>query len=462
MPWPSATEFTDAIQNPGICFRGNPELANGQVAVYDRGGRAGMPVVASGQFACVYKVDTGNREVAVRCFTKEVKDQQKRYGWLHDYLQAVRPPSFVRFQYLEQGILVKGQWYPIVRMDWARGEPLNRFIQNNLGHPDAIGEVASLWRGELAALRELKIAHNDLQHGNVMVEEDGRLHLVDYDGIFLPRFQGESSPEIGHKNYQHPQRTAVNYDDQIDNFPALVIYLSLRALSVEPALWDRFYNDDNLLLTQRDYADPQNSECLQALKQSPDAQVKALADRLEKYCALPVEQVPDLESALRGAPAPPSTPPAQSITGGSGTPAAGGYREMLQSQAPSVPGSRPQPQPTGASTNNLVKCPKCGRNNDQGLIYCVDHACTAPLSASVKACSCKTSIPANARYCPQCGRSQASSSITARTSTGQPAAPRAKPTVSPQAPHGSLTCPSCGARVSLYVIHCPGCGTNVR
>ena len=100
-------------------------MANGQVAVYDLGGRAGMPVVATGQFACVYKVTAGNREMAVRCFTREVKDQQVRYGLLHEYLDAVLPESFVRFQYLERGILVKGNWYPIVRMDWARGEPLN-------------------------------------------------------------------------------------------------------------------------------------------------------------------------------------------------------------------------------------------------------------------------------------------------------------------------------------------------
>ncbi|MXW07127.1 MAG: hypothetical protein F4Z87_03195 [Gammaproteobacteria bacterium] len=461
MPWPGTTEFTDAIQNPGVCFRGNTELANGQVAVYDRGGLTGMPVVASGQFACVYKLNTGNREVAVRCFTSEVKDQQQRYEQLSTYLQGVLPESFVDFRYVEQGILVKGRWYPIVRMGWASGDPLNKFVLNNLDNPEAIAKVAARWLATVATLRGLEIAHNDLQHGNVMVRPDGLIRLVDYDGIFLPDFQGQSSPETGHKNYQHPQRTASNYNHQIDNFPALVIYLSLLALKADRSLWDRFYNDDNLLLTQKDYGDPRNSKCLQALKQSPDAQVKTLATRLEEYCALPVEQVPNLVTALRGAPAASSPPRTQPTTGAQGVPDSGGYREMLQKQAAPVPKPSPQPVPAGASSNNLVKCPKCGRNNDQGLIYCVDHSCTAPLSSSAKTCPCQASIPANARYCPQCGLSQ-TASTTAHASTGQPAAVRGRPSVSPQARQGTITCPNCRAQNSINVIYCIRCGTNVR
>ena len=57
-----------------------------------------------------------------------------------------------------------------------------------------------------------------------MVQDNGALHLVDYDGIFLPRFQGEPSPEIGHRHYQHPKRTDQDYHEEIDNFPSLVVY----------------------------------------------------------------------------------------------------------------------------------------------------------------------------------------------------------------------------------------------
>ena len=73
---------------------------------------------------------------------------------------------------------------------------------------------------------------------------------------------------MGHKNYQHPKRTAEDYDDYVDNFPALVVYLSLLALAADPGLWS-FYNDDNLILTNRDYANPSSSKGVRGAEEVP-------------------------------------------------------------------------------------------------------------------------------------------------------------------------------------------------
>ena len=145
---------------------------------------------------------------------------------------------------------MRGAWYPIVKMEWVQGELLSRFVESRLREPEALRRVAAQWRGgPTASLRGLRIAHNDLQHGNVMVQDDGSIRLVDYDGMFLPQFRGERSAELGHRHYQHPQRTAEDYDENIDNFPSLVIYLSLLAVVADPALW-AFHNEDNLVLTR--------------------------------------------------------------------------------------------------------------------------------------------------------------------------------------------------------------------
>ena len=306
MAWPGITDYTEAIQNPDLCFKGT-ELEVGEVSLNQRG----TPLVSAGAFAAVYQVSVGSQKYAVRCFTREVKDQQDRYNQLSDYLINVLPPSLVYFEYIERGISVKGDWYPIIKMDWVEGAPLSKFVGSKVGEPDEIHRLAAHWRGgPVPNLRGLEIAHNDLQHGNVMVESDGSVRLVDYDGIFLPQFKGERSPELGHKNYQHPDRSSDHYDENIDNFPSLVIYISLLAIASDPSLWS-FHNDDNLIFTRSDYDDPGNSELFLRLKRASDPAVAEMAKRLEGYCALPVGQVPNLVTALRDLPeiAPPKPKP---------------------------------------------------------------------------------------------------------------------------------------------------------
>ena len=401
MAWPTMPEFYDVVQNPGVCFEDN-DLVQGTVALNQRG----LPLVYSGNFACVFKVTTGGGDVAVRCFTREVGDQEERYGHLSDYLKGVKPEAFVGFEYVERGIRVKGHWYPIVRMDWAEGDRLDKFVEDHIDKPDAFLDLAARWRGVNGTLRGLKIAHNDLQHGNVMVQEQGALRLVDYDGIFLPGFEGTASPEVGHRHYQHPMRSSQDYHAGIDNFPSLVVYLSLLALSTAPDLWDRFYNQDNILFTRGDFADPNNSECFKALRNIQGANVAELSDYLAKLCSLPVEQVPDLESILTG------TPPSLVTESG--------YRRLLQTQQASAPVPPPPPAPMAPDQSNAhdqlavsppisnpgpnVPCPKCRRTNSSEFIYCASQECLTVLLPGRQNCdACRSAIPVNAVFCPECG-----------------------------------------------------------
>ncbi len=413
MAWPAPTDFRDAVQNPENCFEVQ-DLAQGTASVT----RMGTPMVFSGNFACVFRLETPGGNVAVRCFTREVKDQQERYGHLSSYLAGVRPEFLVGFEYVERGIRIKGDWYPIVRMDWAEGDRLDKFIGDHLDRPDIFMDLAARWRGVNGTLRGLGIAHNDLQHGNVMVQEQGALRLVDYDGIYLPRFEGEPSPEIGHRHYQHPKRTSQDYFDGIDNFPSLVVYLTFLALRADPQLWDRFYNQENMLFSRDDFADPANSDCFKALKASPDANVAGLADVLEGFCSRTVDQVPSLEEALRGvtvapssAPAPPSpsnapAPPAPAPAPAPpppAPPAGSSYRDLLQSGQAAAPAPLPVPAPPPAA-NPVVTCPGCKKTNSTELIYCTDENCATVLLPGRKTCNrCNSSIPLNAYFCPDCG-----------------------------------------------------------
>ena len=315
MAWPNIRDFSNALLNPDVCFN-DSELAEGQVELHPV---RRTPVVWPGNFASVYKITAAGQNFAVRCFTREVRDHQSRYDRLTQYLQTANPPGFVEFDYQPKGIRVGADWYPIVKMDWVNGQTLDKFVENNRHNPSALKRISDQWREIAGELQRLPAAHNDLQHGNIIIQPDKSIRLVDYDGIFLPQFQGNGSPEVGHSNYQHPQRSSRDYDEHIDNFPALVIHLSLLAVAANPGLW-KHYNDDNLIFTKNDFAQPQNSSLFQTLKSNRNVTIRSLAALLEHCCARPVAETPTLEIALQSNGATPRKTPTSPTT----------YRQLLQ------------------------------------------------------------------------------------------------------------------------------------
>src|SRR5882724_2006500 len=224
--WPSARHFNEAIQCPGVCFS-DQTLRATEPAV----DRLGMPLVTSGQFAYVYKLKSTNGagDFAVRCFRGYLGDRDQRYRAIQQHLSSFPLLALSGFTYEPEGILVGGNRYPILFMNWIEGPTLDIYVEEMLGRGEVLLHLAAEWLKLVAALRQARVAHGDLQHGNIILER-GKLRLVDHDGIFVPEMTGWSASELGHQHYQHPRRDALLFDCSLDNFSALVIYVSLLAL----------------------------------------------------------------------------------------------------------------------------------------------------------------------------------------------------------------------------------------
>ncbi|MDB6024823.1 MAG: hypothetical protein JWM68_1046, partial [Verrucomicrobiales bacterium] len=293
MNWPTHSDYQDAMQNPGVCFQ-EPELKTGTAKT----DMLGLPRVMSGNFASVYELHCADARWAVRCFVRQVSGQQGRYSRLSQHLHSLTTPYLVGFEYMQKGIMVKGEWYPIVKMQWVEGVPLNTFIEENVNNPAVLTKLAADWRDMLKALSEHKLAHGDLQHGNIMVTPQNELRLVDYDGMYAPIFGRGRAPELGHINFQHPRRTADFYQEDLDNFSALVVYTSIRAVAADPEIFQKSYTVDNLVFSSADYKNPLNSPVFARLKQSKDLGVQQLTKLLEKCCVSPVDTVPDFGTVM--------------------------------------------------------------------------------------------------------------------------------------------------------------------
>jgi hypothetical protein len=303
MSWPTGSEYSAVVQTPRSAF-GDPELQGGRIET----DRLGLPKPRSGNFAVVYKVDCGSRSWAVKCFTREVPDQQKRYHAISAHLRAAKLPYVVGFNYLREGIRVKGQRFPLLKMEWVSGDPLIRYVQNRIRDPASLVALASRWVAMMKILRDAHIAHGDLQHGNVLIV-GGELKLVDYDGMFVPALAGERSTEVGHPNYQHPGRANVWFGPDLDNFSSWTVYVSLIALSIDPSLWDRVgAGDDCLLFRGRDFAAPESAQVFRILEASADQRLRLLIEVYRKLIMLRAEQVPRLDAAKIPVVVTPSSP----------------------------------------------------------------------------------------------------------------------------------------------------------
>jgi hypothetical protein len=250
--WPSARNYAEAVQCPLVCFE-EPSLKRMLPAV----DRLGMPLVTSGQFAYVFKLnpgDDGGETLAVRCFRGFLGDREERYRALDAHLGAHRIAALPQFKYFTKGILVAGRRYPVLVMEWVEGPTLDVYLDEAVGRREALLHMADEWVKLVGALRDAGVAHGDLQHGNIIVE-GGRLRLVDLDGMFVPALEGFRASEVGHQHYQHPARAVAHFSADTDNFSALVVYLSLISLAERPELWGE-HHDENLLFTRADFADP--------------------------------------------------------------------------------------------------------------------------------------------------------------------------------------------------------------
>src|SRR5262245_12338676 len=222
MAWPTSQDYFEAVQSPEVCFS-DPDLKAGSVAC----NALGLPIPRSGNFADVYQVKaaTGSESWAVKCFTRQVPGLRDRYKELSTHLHQAKLPFSVEFKYLEQGIRIGGAWFPVLKMQWVEGHCLNDFVRDSLTKPAVLGALGLIWLKMGQRLREANLAHADLQHGNVLLVPGSTatslaVKLIDYDGMYVPALAGNRSGEVGHPNYQHPQRLREGiYSREVDRFP---------------------------------------------------------------------------------------------------------------------------------------------------------------------------------------------------------------------------------------------------
>ena len=255
---PTIPSIRTSVENKDVLVLDN----HAKIGTFERDAR-GRLIAYAGGFSVVFPYIIANGEKwAFRCWHSDIKNSRKRYETISDAIKKAKLSFLCEFQYIDNGINVEGKIYPTTRMRWIDGITIKDYIYQNRNTKDRLIALAENFLKMTQALHSQSLAHGDLQHGNILVDKNHQLYLVDYDSFYCPQLKGETDTVTGLADYQHPARISnTSVSEKIDYFSELIIYLSILAIAEAPYLADKYKiaDADRLLFAKEDFEDLKNA-----------------------------------------------------------------------------------------------------------------------------------------------------------------------------------------------------------
>ena len=286
MSYPLISEYIEAIKSAEDNFE---ELSCLRPVLGDDG----LPVMTSGNFAVVFKMkdEQSGKLYAVKCFTREQEGRAEAYREIAKELGKVSSSYILTILYLKNELFVDTNQtdlteFPVLIMDWVDGVPLNKYIRQNINESSLLRQLSHNFKKLLLWLLSQPFAHGDLKPDNILVKQDGSLVLVDYDGMFVPSMKGEKIRELGSPDFQNPNKAMEKFDENMDLFSLVSIFLSLSIVANDSDTLVRFGAEDRLLFSVNDYLDLQQSELFNYIISSfpSNGKIRKVTDILYKLC----------------------------------------------------------------------------------------------------------------------------------------------------------------------------------
>lgn len=217
-----------------------------------------------GGYSVVFPAIIAGKKWAFRCWHVDPGATARKFQIISEQIKSAKLPYFTQFDYVGQGISVKSNIYPTIRMKWVEGVNLKKYILSHEHDTDVLNDLAYKFLEMVRTLHENYIAHGDLQHENILVKDTGQLVLIDYDSMYLPALKGIADNDIiaGKPDYQHPDRRFNKVaSEKLDYFSELVIFMSILGIIKDRSLIKKYQvaDSEGLLFSFPDYKDIRHS-----------------------------------------------------------------------------------------------------------------------------------------------------------------------------------------------------------
>jgi len=312
--WPHYVHYTRSIAKKEKTFD-NEKFKN---ADFEWRVPNAILVQRNGQFTFVLPCKIEGEKKAIRLFTEKKPNITKRYEQMSQFFKEnsiiEKIPELVDFNFYKEELSVTtksdsgvvSKKYPLVEMDWVEGISLDEFILENFQNSSKLLDIADQFSEFVEKLESNKIGHGDLHPKNIIIDNDQKMKLIDYDCFYIPRFKGDQSPESGQSDFQHPSRSKKGsnfpkYDETIDRFSSIVIYLSLLIISKEPKIYDEI-NSENILFSEEIFDSLREGEVpnlIENIKGISDEKIKNLMKHLLEYIKSDSPQIKALSEIIK-------------------------------------------------------------------------------------------------------------------------------------------------------------------
>lgn len=278
----SKNDIINAVNNINL-FLKIKELEGAEV----KKNQNGQPFFFTGGFNMVFQLKKKSIKWALRVWHVQLPSLKNRFKKISKYLNHNKTSYFADFFYDENGLLVNGIPTDTIRMEWIEGLLLKDFIKINLYNKWKLLNLAKTFLEMCNELHKNGISHGDLQHGNIIIDKNDNIKLIDYDSICVPDIEGEEELVTGLKGYQHPSRLNSKSLTSLkaDYFSELIIYLSIIAIAENPSLWKDYdvENTEVLLFDETDFTDITQSKIYDSLVSLNSDKINGLLGILIEY-----------------------------------------------------------------------------------------------------------------------------------------------------------------------------------
>lgn len=242
---PTISDFIESFCNPTHCLnrlRGIvPETPES------------IPFISGGN-SVIFKVRNNGQEIAAKCYFRQRKERREHYRRYAEFFSAAAPTFLVPYHLLTDEVTIYGMdgetnVLDVLQGEWVKGETLGTSIRRNafLGDGEQLTLLTEKFLQFSLQLLQSDFCHGDLKPENIILSDEDKFTLIDYDACYTPFHKELANNEVGTTWFQHPDRKASDYGPQTDNYAIAMIAVSLIALSEQPELLGTYSNGSNLL-----------------------------------------------------------------------------------------------------------------------------------------------------------------------------------------------------------------------